>query len=73
MRFLRNRPVLFSQAIPVGETQSFEEIERLFQSGGNEETAARRQVTEEKLENGGGRLAMVQIRLDHVDLVQVGQ
>ena len=57
----------------VGETQGLKVIKRLLQPGGDEEAAPGRQVADEKFEYGGFRLAMVQIGLDHVDLVEVGQ
>ena len=74
MRFSRNRPVLFSQSTSaVGEPQRVEVIQRLLEPGSDEEATARRQVAEEKFKYSGFRLSMVQIGLDHVDLVEVGQ
>ena len=55
------------------EAQVFEVIERLLESGRNEKSAAGGQAADEEFENGGFGLAMVQIGLDHVDLVEVGE
>ena len=74
MRFAPNRPVLLSHSISAPENCSDSRIvQGLFQPGGNEKAAPRRQVADEKLENGGFRRSMIQIGLHHVDLVEVGQ
>ena len=55
------------------EAQAFEIIERLLQAGRDEKAAAPRQIADEKLEDSGLGLTMVQVGLDHVDLVEVRQ
>jgi hypothetical protein len=55
------------------EAGVFEKIERLLQSGGDEEAAAGRQRADEELEHRGFRLAMIQVGLHHVELVKVRQ
>ena len=45
----------------------------LVQPGGDQKAATSRQVTKEKLEDGGFGLPLVQIGLNHVDLVEIGQ
>ena len=56
-----------------GEAQVLEEVERLFEAGGHQEAAPRRQPADEEFEHRRLGLAMVQVGLDHVELVEVGQ
>lgn len=50
-----------------------EKVQRLVETGGQQKSAPGRKFAHEKLENRGLRLAMIQIRLDHVELIQIGQ
>jgi hypothetical protein len=43
------------------------------QSGGEQEAAPRRQATDEEFEHCRAGVAMIQIGLDHVDLIKIGQ
>ena len=68
------RPVRASQSICFGrETQAFEEIERLFESGGHQKPAPGRKLADEEFEYRRLRLAMIQVRLDHVELIEIGE
>src|SRR5262249_14722282 len=55
------------------EVKIFEKIQRLLQSGGEQESAPRRQSAHEQLEYRGAGVAMIQIGLNHVDLIKIGQ
>ncbi len=55
------------------EAEGFQEIERLFEAGGHQEAAARRQFADEELEHRGFGVAMIQIGLDHVEMIEVGE
>jgi hypothetical protein len=48
-------------------------IERLLEAGGDQEAAALRQRADEEFEHGRAGLAMVQIGLAHVELVEIGE
>ena len=54
------------------EAQLFE-VERLLEPGRHHEAASGREVAEEELEYRGLRLAMIQVGLNHVELVEIGQ
>ncbi len=56
----------------VGEAQVFQIIERVLEAGGEQEAATIRQPPHEELEHGLLVLALVQVGLDHVELVEVG-
>src|ERR1700732_1760466 len=49
------------------------EIERLMQPGGEQEAAPRRQAADKEFKYRRVGVAMIQISLDHVDLIKVGQ
>jgi hypothetical protein len=55
------------------EAQAFEEVERLLEPGGDEEPALGRELAHEELEHRGSRLPVIQVGLDHVELVEVGE
>jgi hypothetical protein len=55
------------------EMQAFEKVQRLFEPSGDQKAAPGRKVANEKLENRGLRLAVIQVRLDHIELVEIGQ
>ena len=55
------------------EAQALDEPESVLEACGQEKSAPRRQLAEEKLENGGARHPMIEIRLQHVQLVEVGE
>ena len=57
----------------IGELQALEKVERLLEPRGHQEASARRKPAHEELEHGRIRLAMVQIGLEHVQLIQIGQ
>src|SRR5690242_20341465 len=63
------------EPIDVGgrEAQLLHKIERLLQPSGDQKTAPRRQTAHEQFEYRGFGVAMIQIGLDHVDLIEVGQ
>ena len=54
------------------EAQSFKEIERLLKSGRYQEAASRREFAYEELKYRRLCLAMIQVRLEHVELVEIG-
>src|SRR4029077_7295487 len=58
------------EPIDVGrrEAKLFQEIQRLRQSGGEQESALRRQAAHEQFEHRRVGVAMIQIGLNHVDL-----
>jgi len=56
-----------------GESQRLEIIERVIEAGGEQEGAPRRQPPHEKLEHRLAVLATIQIGLDHVELVEIGE
>ena len=56
-----------------GEAQIFQIVERLLEAGGEQKSAPPRQRAHEKLEHRGLREASIQIGLDHVELVEVGE
>ena len=56
-----------------GKLQGFEIIERVGEAGGQQKAAPWRQTPHEKLEHRLFILALVQIGLDHVELVEVGE
>lgn len=49
------------------------EIERLMQPGGEQEAAPRRQAADKEFKYRRVGVAMIQISLDHVDLIKIGQ
>ena len=55
------------------EAKVFEVVERLLEAGRKEKAAAGGQAADEEFENGGFRLAVIQVGLHHVDLIKVGQ
>ena len=55
------------------EMHAFEKVERLLQPGGNEKPPSSRQVADEKFEYRGVGCAVIQISLDHVELVKIRQ
>src|SRR5262249_4072276 len=55
------------------EAKIFEKTQRLLQSGGEQESAPRRQTAHEQLEYRGAGVAMIQIGLNHVDLIKISQ
>ena len=57
----------------VGEAQSFDEIERLLESRRHEEIALGRQLAREELEHRGLGHAALEVRLQHGELVQIGE
>src|SRR5262245_40339200 len=59
--------------VVVGEVQTFEEIERLLKPRRKQEAAAGGQPAHEELEHRGPGIVMIQISLQHVELVKVGQ
>src|SRR6516165_3920296 len=56
-----------------GEAQILQEVEYPLQACRNEKPALSRQLANEEFENRDLRLSMVQIRLDPVQLVEVGE
>ena len=69
-----NLPVPFSQSISsCVKAQLLEEIERLFEPSHHQEAAPFRQLAHEQLEDRRLGLAVGQIGLDHIELVQVGE
>jgi hypothetical protein len=56
-----------------GETQVFQVIQGLLQSRRDQKSAARRQGAAEQFEHGRAGIAMIQIGLDHIELVEVGE
>ena len=55
------------------EGEPLGEVERLLEPRGNEEVASRRQLAHEQLEDGRLRHFALVIRLQHGELVQVGE
>ncbi len=55
------------------KAQVLEKVERLLQPGGDQKAPPSRQIAHEELEYRGPGLAVIQIGLDHVELVKVGQ
>ena len=55
------------------EMQVFEKGESLFKSGRYQEAAPGRKIADEELENRSLCLSMIQVCLDHIELVKVGQ
>ena len=67
-------PTLFEPAQFVGmETQVLQIIQNLLQAGGEQEIAVFGQSAHEKLEHRGVVHVFVEVRLQHRQLVQVGQ
>ncbi len=67
------RPVCLSQAMCCGVKRSVSEIvEHRLETRGQQEIAPGREAPDEKLEDGFGLLAAIQIGLDHVELVEIG-
>ena len=56
-----------------GEAQLLEEFERLLEPRGNQKAAPGRQLAHEQLEDRRLGLAIGQIGLDHIELVEVGE
>jgi len=56
-----------------GEAKILKKIKRLMQPGGEQKSAPRRQRTDKQFEHCRVSIAMIQIGLDHVDLIKVGQ
>lgn len=54
-----------------GEAQLTDELQRLLKTGGDEETARRRQPAHEELEYGGLLHALLEIGMRHGELVEV--
>ena len=69
------KPIVLPEPIDlfVRELQVLEKVERLLQSCRHEEASARWKPTHEELEYSRICLAMVQVRLKHVQLIQIGQ
>src|SRR5690242_1001688 len=63
------------EPIDVGgrEAKLFQEIQRLRQPGGEQKSASRRQATHEEFEHRRVGVAMIQVGLNHVDLIKIGQ
>lgn len=63
------------EPIDVGgrEAKLVQKIQRLRQPGGEQESAPRRQAAHEQFEHRRVGVAMIQIGLNHVDLIKVGQ
>ncbi len=55
------------------EAQVLEKIERLLEPGRDQETASRRQPADEELEHRRSGLAMIQVGLNHVELIEIGE
>ena len=55
------------------ERQTFKKIQRLFETSCDEKSPPRWKLPHEKFEHRRLRLAMIQIGLDHVELIKVGQ
>src|SRR6185437_11616974 len=55
------------------EAQLFEEIQRLVQASRDEEVPPRGKIAEKQFKDGRLGLPMIQIGLDHVELIQVSQ
>jgi len=53
------------------ETEIFEEIEHLFEAGCYQEAALRRQFAHKEFEDSSLRVAMIQVRLDHIELIKI--
>jgi hypothetical protein len=53
------------------EAKVLEKIQHLLEAGGNQESPARRKFADKKFKDGRLGLAMVQIGLDHVELVEI--
>ena len=74
MRSVPNRPLATSHASSSGEKRRVSRIlERLLESGRDQETASRRQPAHEQLEHRGLGLAALEIGLQHVELVEIGE
>ena len=56
-----------------GKPHGFDELDCLRQTCCHQEAAPRRQLAAEELEHGRFRHAVLQVRLHHVELVEVGQ
>ena len=63
------------QPVPLlgGKAQILQIIQRLFQTGGQQEIPLRRQATHEQLERGRFVHAFGVISLEHGELIQIGQ
>ena len=68
-------PVRASQPVDLfgREAKIFEKIQHLLEAGGDQKSPARREFADEKFEDRRLGLAMVQIGLDHVELIEVGE
>ena len=55
------------------EMKVFEKGESLFKPRRNQEASSGRKIADEELENRSLCLSMFQVRLDHIELVKVGQ
>jgi hypothetical protein len=55
------------------EVEVFEEVERRLQPGRHQKSALSRQLAHEEFEHRGLGLAMIQIGLNHVQLVKIGE
>src|SRR6516164_4560330 len=53
------------------ETEIFEEIERLFEAGDYQEASLRRQFAYKKFEDSSLRVTMIQVCLDHIELIKI--
>ena len=69
------KPIVLPEPVDLfaRELQVLKKVEGLLQSCRHEEASACWKPTHEKLEYGRIRLAMVQVRLKHVQLIQIGQ
>lgn len=56
-----------------GKMQPLEEVERLFEAGCDQEPASCRKFAHEEFEYRCLRLATIQVCLDHVELIKIGQ
>lgn len=54
------------------EAQVFEKGQGLIEPGRDQEAAARRELAHEELEDGRAHLPMLQVGLEHVELVEIG-
>ena len=69
------KPIVLPEPIDVviRELQIFEKVEGLLQSSRHKETSASWKPTHEELEYSRVHLTMVQVRLKHVQLIQISQ
>ena len=69
-----NRPLLLEPVeLLRREAQALEEVERLLEPGRNEKPTPGRQLAHEEFEDRRLGFPMLQVGLDHVELVEVGE